>query len=260
MKNEKKYVDKILDLWSVVASNGSKTPEISEISDMKNSLLHSSFFQVGDSFYTIYNVSEEKFEDISPSMTSILGYQTDQFTIEDFISIIHPDDFSYFADCQKTCSSFFTNLSPHKMKRFKIQYDLRLKKKQGEYLRFLLQCFIIQTGQDGKMLRLLTLYTDISQFKTSNKISLSFIGFDGETSYHDVPLMESNFVKSTNPLTKRETEILRLIIRGENSSEISEALRISRFTVDTHRKNILSKTGCSSTGGLIIKTLNEGWV
>jgi DNA-binding CsgD family transcriptional regulator len=41
--------------------------------------------------------------------------------------------------------------------------------------------------------------------------------------------------------TPREHEIINLIARGLNSSEIGEKLFISKHTVDTHRKNIHRK-------------------
>ena len=42
-------------------------------------------------------------------------------------------------------------------------------------------------------------------------------------------------------LSKREKEILRLIAKGRSSLEISQELFISKYTVDTHRKNIHKK-------------------
>ena len=44
-------------------------------------------------------------------------------------------------------------------------------------------------------------------------------------------------------LTKREQEILHHLAKGETSSNIAELLFISVNTVDTHRKNIISKLG-----------------
>ncbi len=45
-------------------------------------------------------------------------------------------------------------------------------------------------------------------------------------------------------LTEREREILKLIIEEYSSDEIAEKLFISKRTVDTHRANIMEKTGC----------------
>ena len=52
-------------------------------------------------------------------------------------------------------------------------------------------------------------------------------------------------------LTSREIEILRLVAKEFNSRQIAEILFISERTVETHRKNILKKTGASNLVGLI---------
>jgi DNA-binding NarL/FixJ family response regulator len=51
-------------------------------------------------------------------------------------------------------------------------------------------------------------------------------------------------------LTDRELEIVRLISSGLKSSEIAKQLYISVNTVETHRKNIFSKTGVKNAVGL----------
>ena len=52
-------------------------------------------------------------------------------------------------------------------------------------------------------------------------------------------------------LTKRETEILQLIAKGRTSIQIANYLKISKYTVDTHRKNIHKKLGIKSNTGLV---------
>jgi DNA-binding NarL/FixJ family response regulator len=52
-------------------------------------------------------------------------------------------------------------------------------------------------------------------------------------------------------LTTREIEILKLVAKEFNSRQIAEILFISERTVETHRKNILKKTGSSNLVGLI---------
>jgi len=52
-------------------------------------------------------------------------------------------------------------------------------------------------------------------------------------------------------LTTREKEILQLIAREYSNLHIAEALFISERTVETHRKNILTKTNSKSVVGLI---------
>ncbi len=69
-------------------------------------------------------------------------------------------------------------------------------------------------------------------------------------------------VEPNNPdnLTKRETEVLQLICQGMNTGEISEKLFISERTVDTHRSNLLGKTGSKNTANLVIYAIRNGFV
>lgn len=52
-------------------------------------------------------------------------------------------------------------------------------------------------------------------------------------------------------LTRREKEILKLIADELTTSEIAEKLNLSHHTIETHRQNLLLKTGMRNTAGLI---------
>jgi len=63
-------------------------------------------------------------------------------------------------------------------------------------------------------------------------------------------VLESTREGGMDGLTDRELEIMRLIVSGLKSSEIAKQLFISVNTVETHRKNIFSKTGVKNAVGL----------
>ncbi len=88
---------------------------------------------------------------------------------------------------------------------------------------------------------------------------MSYIGLDGEPSYLDVDV-KNPIAESPKILSKREKEILILLIEGKLSKEIGDILNISKQTVDTHRKNMLRRNGLSNTGELIGKAIRMGWV
>lgn len=52
-------------------------------------------------------------------------------------------------------------------------------------------------------------------------------------------------------LTKREIEIIRLIVQEQSSAEIAEKLFISLGTVETHRHNIFKKLNVKNSIGLV---------
>jgi DNA-binding NarL/FixJ family response regulator len=52
-------------------------------------------------------------------------------------------------------------------------------------------------------------------------------------------------------LTKREIEIIRLVVEGKSAEVIASQLFLSEFTVRTHRKNILKKLNLNNTADLV---------
>jgi DNA-binding NarL/FixJ family response regulator len=60
-----------------------------------------------------------------------------------------------------------------------------------------------------------------------------------------------------NELSDREMEILYHVCKGESNQEIAEALFISKRTVDKHRANLLSKTGCRNTAALVMYAIKN---
>lgn len=53
-------------------------------------------------------------------------------------------------------------------------------------------------------------------------------------------------------LSKREKEILELILQGNTSQQIADELFISKNTVDTHRRNILDKNNLKNMHELVL--------
>lgn len=59
-------------------------------------------------------------------------------------------------------------------------------------------------------------------------------------------------------LTNREKEVLRLIADGFTNQEIADKLFISPLTVDSHRKNLITKLQARNTASLIKIALDKG--
>lgn len=67
---------------------------------------------------------------------------------------------------------------------------------------------------------------------------------------------KSNLVK----ITSREFEILNLITKEFTNDEIAKELEISKRTVESHRKNMISKFGLRNTAGLVHYAVKNGLV
>lgn len=73
-------------------------------------------------------------------------------------------------------------------------------------------------------------------------------------------LPPSQTVKPESPLTRRETEILRLLASGYNNREISRAFSLREGTVKNHVSNILAKLDVRDRTRAVLKALEWGYL
>ncbi len=67
-----------------------------------------------------------------------------------------------------------------------------------------------------------------------------------------------NMTALDDELTTREKEILQLVCRQYSNAEIAAELFLSVRTVEGHRNNLLLKTGCRNTAGLVLYAIRHG--
>ena len=61
-------------------------------------------------------------------------------------------------------------------------------------------------------------------------------------------------------LSRREIEVMSLIVQGYINKEVADKLNIGLSTVVTHRKNIMEKLGLKSVSALTIYAVTHGYV
>ncbi|UOG73330.1 response regulator transcription factor [Hymenobacter tibetensis] len=66
--------------------------------------------------------------------------------------------------------------------------------------------------------------------------------------------------KSAFYLTPREREIVQLVANGLTNQQIADKLFTSKRTVESHRQNLLEKTGIKNTPALIKHAMEQGWL
>ena len=104
---------------------------------------------------------------------------------------------------------------------------------------------MIQNGADGFLVK--------SASKEEIETAISSV-LDGKmylSSDAGISNSEQKELKNQPTLTRREKEILTLISEGFTNPQIAEKLFISLYTVETHRKNLLSKFSTNNTASLI---------
>ena len=71
---------------------------------------------------------------------------------------------------------------------------------------------------------------------------------------------EFSSLDQPDPLTDRETEILRLMAGGYSNKEIANSLDVAEGTVKNHVSNILSKMGVRDRTRAVLKSLELGLI
>lgn len=251
------FYNQVKKIWEELSKEG-EARDVNLEFEINKKLLN--ITQVGVFYYFIFNVVKGEFEFVSENIQQILGFDSSKITTSDFLDKIHPEDKPYFFLFEEKVVKLLIDVPKDKIFNYKVQYDFRIKNSEGKYVRILHQMSTIECDENKNILRSLAIHTDITHIKESGTPKFSFIGFDGEPSFYDLQF-DTNDFKTTNEIfTKREKEVLSQIIQGCSSKEIAESLFISIHTVNTHRKNILSKSGCTNPNELILKTISEGWI
>ncbi len=107
---------------------------------------------------------------------------------------------------------------------------------------------LLEVGVDGYLLKTTSkseLFTAIDQVLAGKKF------YGGDVQQIFMNSFNSDKVVSEIKLTRREKEILELICNELSTNEIAEKLFISAYTVESHRKNLMSKTGSKNVVGLV---------
>lgn len=69
-----------------------------------------------------------------------------------------------------------------------------------------------------------------------------------------IRLYEAKAKKTKKPVaffSKRELQVIKLLVQAKTSAEIAKALNLGKRTVDTHRSNIMNKCNVKNTAGII---------
>lgn len=252
------FYDKAKQVWKEIAKQGSYQPLDFQIEIHKKLL---NIFQPGDYYYFIFHVRNGEFEYISPQIENILGYEAD-IKANEFLSRIHPDDQFYFIEFEKKLHSFFSQLSLDQITKYKVQYDFRIKDRNQNYKRILHQLVIIEFDDDKNLLRSLGIHTEVSHLiADDSRPRLSFIGLENQPSFYNINIAKNNALRlSKEFLSTKEKEILKLVVEGKTTKEISETLHKSIHTINTHRKNIFQKTESKTIAELVSNCIKNNWI
>ncbi len=255
----KKKIDysKVINVWKsenkIIIPNDKKL--LFDIVDKVASL-----FSSGSFYYFVTNFVSFKIEFVSDAVRDVLGIEPDQFSLENFFGLLHPEDLAKIHQKESTALNFFkSNIATEDIPLYKVVYLFRLRTVNGDYKTILHQANAINMSKGGKIQQALGVHTDVTYLNIpiDHKISListqrpSYYSLETDDSFQ---LIDNSF---KTIFTKREKEIIRKLSEGKDYHEIAELLFLSPHTINTHKKNILMKSGCNNITEVVAKCIIE---
>ena len=210
------------DLWN------KKRKSIQEFSQMSRSCI-----------FTV-DVFKERYDFASDNFSHIFGYNPDWIkTIRkqgDLLEErIHPDDRGQLTAYQIEHGQFIYSLPEEERNDYQQTFQYRILNAKRQYINVVSRHQVIQKDRNNKAWIIMGMI-DISPDQTpTERIKRTVINRKtGE-------ILASSLISEEKQLTNREKEILLLIRQGFLSKEIADKLKLSIYTVNNHRKNILAK-------------------
>lgn len=187
------------------------------------------------------------------NVEELTGYPASMFRakgMETSFAVIHPEDRPELFRFQKIVFDSFHRLTLEEKYTFEFSYTTRWVHRKTNAISYVLgkvRPYLIDSAGNFAM----DLHI-IMKLHTQPKT----IGYDWNYSYQKEDGVRI-FVSKNSPssravaLTKKEKEIVQMILEGMESKEIADELNISVNTVGTHRKNILKKLKARNVGEMV---------
>lgn len=128
-------------------------------------------------------------------------------------------------------------------------FNFQYKRKNGGYMQLLQHAVVAEADARGQPLLFLCFGYDITYLLKEHTANLII------TAPQRFSMWCYNFDKRhlepIAPFTVQEKKVLQFLYEGRHTKEISDELYNSPHTIDTHRRNLLKKTGCVDTTALV---------
>jgi DNA-binding CsgD family transcriptional regulator len=210
--------------------------------------------QRNNQFITVGDIFESKTYFISKRSFNIIGTEPFEFSPYHIIEATHPNDFERYMQYRSKSIIMANELLLAKKGEMLLASNIKIRDCEGVYSNVLIQCYLFYSEIPRKTVYFFEVYTNINWCK---KIKQGFHFYSGkDISRFKYP--NNALLNNGDGFTKREFEIIKLIESGLSSEQIAKKLFLSTYTINTHRGNILKKSGKAYLPELIYELMEQG--
>lgn len=210
--------------------------------------------EANDQFMLVMDLTQVKIIFASKRSMDMIGVPPEILTPYEMMEAVHPEDIYRFGMGRTTAIKLDKDLFIAKKGNALLSTTLRMRRPDQEYSNLLFQCYLFYSPMPHSAVYLIQVHTNVDWFKNKKGQFHYYCGND--ISLFRFP--DKDLLKIGVNLSARELEILGLIQSGLSSKEIATKLYLSIFTVDTHRGNMLEKSGKTHISDLIYELKEQG--
>ncbi len=203
--------------------------------------------ELNDQFFIVADFVKLKILYVSKRCTEMMGVSPEMLNPYHFIEVTHPDDVFRHNQGRAKSVSLARDLFVAECGHELLSTNLKVKGNIGNYYEMLFQCFLFYRSLPSKTVYLLEVHTNVNWYKKKKEEFHYYVGND----LSKFRLPDDELLNICLPFSAREFEIIKLIASGLESEEIAGKIFLSVHTVNTHRRNILKKTGKAHISELI---------
>lgn len=212
-----------------------------------------------DQFVYVVNYTEARVV-YSRGVEEVLGYKAEEVDIPWVTGTWHPDDAPIVA---RLSEAVLRQVQDHRpvLRPFDLNLlvDYRVRKADGTYIKILRQSTVFAVDErTGRAISTFSICKDISNIKSSDRVGWQLSG--PAAAAVDMSGLKDLHTQLQYRPSPREMDVLRKLVKGRSSARIAEELHISVHTVNTHRRNLLERTGLENTAELVRMASEAGWV
>ena len=207
-----------------------------------------------DQFLTVSDLGQIKFLFASKRIRQMIGVEPAELNPGHFVEVTHPDDLNRLGLLRAQTFIVEKEVLETQKGSALVSFSMRLRNPAGEYNNHLCQAYFFYSPIPHKAVYLVQVISNVSWYKMKKQEFHHYKGKDlSFFRYPDEELLKIGPVFST-----RELEIIKLVESGLSSKQIAEKLFLSVYTVNTHRSNILEKSGKAQVSDLIYELKVQG--
>lgn len=231
-----------------------------QIKEAHNFALGPYYWFIGDNANMLITVTSDNIGELTPYSKAEWQNKSPLF----FAQNIHPDDSLYVLSAIQYAMDRILALPSDQQSNIRINIYARMLNAQKVFRWVLIQMPGLYVNKSNLTTCGLMMITDLTHFNFDNRpILMTLVNkVNGKTEFYHLTMGQELQLKNVllPQITKREKQLLSLMLRGLNSPQIAKELNISYSTVENHKRNLRKKTNTKTSAELVHFMMNNNLV